>query len=106
MYTYFVICGIIFNGLVLFTIIWFIISTISARKINKQIQIQYKEELVEAEKAWQEWAKKHAELEQAWEKATDFSKHLLCMVSCLQHETTRYHFKSTGENASLLNLGQ
>ncbi len=113
MHTYLFICGIIANGLVLLTIIGHIISKISERKINKQMaaeeaqkQIRYKEELKEAEKAWQVWAKKYDELRQSWDKETDRFKRMLRQVQCEQHKWVMYQFTSTSKSVCLFELGK
>lgn len=112
MHTYLVVCGVIFNLLVLFVIVWVTLDEISVRKINKkrvtenaQKRIQYKEELKMAEQEWQEWVKKLAEMTQECDKLEE-SKRLLFAIRCREYRYKKYYFASIDKHISLFELGE
>jgi len=121
MNTYLVICGIILNiffilmvALVIVVLIVGIIDDIKCRKKNKkkaareaQRQLEFKEELVLAKQAWQEWAKKIDNLRQNYNSEGDYKKRskIEMEIFDLQYHT-RYHFTSVGRNMYLYTLGE
>ncbi len=113
MNTYLVICGIILNILLVAVIVYGIIDEIRVRRINKIKAAEkalkdalYKEELLLAERVWQQWAKKIRELQQACDKEKDPHKLLVLQSKMFAPSFERYYFASLGTWITLHDLGE
>ena len=110
MYAYMVICTVILHLIALLLIIEEIRCRIENKKIvaeNAAKIAAYKEELKLAEPVWQEWAKKHESLENAYQKESDLHKRLRINSEMIRHsQDSCYYFTSIGKKKSLSLLAQ
>ena len=113
MNSYLIVCGVIFNLLVLFAIIGSVITELSIRRDNKKIAAEkarqdalYKEELKLAKQAWQQWARRLAELQRNCDNTTNaLDKSRLHLEMARLHRDS-YFFSSIKRRCSFSYLGE
>jgi hypothetical protein len=113
MNTYLVWSSIILHILIFLAAILVATDQIHAKKESRKLaaayarqRTAYNEELKDAKKAWQKWAKKLSELAQNVHKEKNLHKRIGLQIEMAGHSSEKYYFSSIRNSTSLYSLGQ